>query len=160
MSQRSSRWGLFAVVAALTITFDQLTKVWTRASIHAARHVIGNTLVLVNACNPSTAFSLFPPGAPGARILLSTVAVGAAIAMVVWLWRTQSPGIAFTVSLGLLAAGALGNAIDRIAQGCVTDFVRISVGSYSWPAFNVADSALVAGIALMFIFGGPPKKRA
>jgi signal peptidase II len=65
----------------------------------------------------------------------------------VWLWRSRSRIVGF--GLGLIVGGALGNAYDRLAYGFVADFYRFHIGSFSWYVFNLADVAIVAGVALL-----------
>jgi signal peptidase II len=79
------------------------------------------------------------------------VALGCVIVTVlsVWLWRSQNTG--FNVGLGLLIGGALGNIVDRVRFGAVTDFLDFHVAGYHWPAFNVADVAVVFGVAILLL---------
>ena len=65
-------------------------------------------------------------------------------------WRSLDP-VLLLVSLALVVGGAIGNLIDRMSSGAVTDFIDVYVGSYHWPSFNVADSAISVGIVLMAI---------
>ena len=134
--------------AAAALAADQLTKAWARRAL-----VAGVTKPFVAfwswrlSFNPGTAFSIIT-GADGARVLLAVVGVVAAIVLAGYAWR-RAPSTAAAVGYGLCAAGALGNAIDRIAIGRVTDFILWSAGGHDWPIFNVADAALVAGVALL-----------
>src|SRR6516162_8866871 len=73
------------------------------------------------------------------------------IVLTYWLSRVESPLLA--VAIGLVIGGAIGNVIDRICFGAVVDFLDFHVGSWHWPAFNVADSAICVGVAVMLLDG-------
>ena len=74
-------------------------------------------------------------------VIVAVIAVG--------LWRTQSRMIG--TALGLIIGGALGNLLDRVRHGTVTDFLDFYLGAYHWPAFNVADAAVVSGVGLLIL---------
>ena len=104
-------------------------------------------LSLVMVWNRGVSFGMFADGGEAARWLLTVFAIGAAAGLVVWMRRQSLRRRA--LAMGLAAGGALGNAADRIAYGAVADFFDIHVGTLSWPAFNVADSAIVVGVAIL-----------
>ena len=81
--------------------------------------------------------------------ILSVVAVAVCIGLFVWLRRIDRPLIGW--GIGLVIGGAIGNVIDRARWGAVFDFADFHVGQWHWPAFNVADSAIVVGVGLMLI---------
>ncbi len=83
------------------------------------------------------------------RYLLLALALAAIVLLFVWLWRSRSRLSA--LALGLIIGGALGNAYDRWAYGAVADFFRFHVGDLSWYVFNLADVAIVAGVALLLL---------
>lgn len=89
-------------------------------------------------------------GTPG-RIVLTLIAVAATVFLLRWLARERRPLNA--VALGLLIGGAIGNGIDRIVHGAVVDFVLLHFGSFEWYVFNLADAAIVAGVALLLLGG-------
>jgi signal peptidase II len=101
--------------------------------------------------NPGSAFGLFA-GHPGlARIFLSVVGI-VAVGGMLWMLRKARPDQkVLHWALALVAGGAIGNLIDRIAYGVVTDFIVWAAGGHEWPVFNVADVVLVVGVGLMFI---------
>ena len=81
--------------------------------------------------------------------ILTGLAFAMAAGLAVWLWRTGD--FLLSMALGLVIGGAMGNAIDRLRYGGVTDFIDVYVGSYHWPTFNIADVAVVTGaFALVF----------
>ena len=81
--------------------------------------------------------------------VLSAVAVAVCIALFIWLRRSDRPLHGW--GIGLVIGGAIGNVIDRVRWGAVFDFADFYVGQWHWPAFNVADSAIVVGVGLMLI---------
>ncbi len=145
------RW----VWLSLAIVFlDRLTKalIETQTTETWRHEVIHNFFYLVHSRNPGIAFSLFAGSAsPALRILLIAGAV-AIIAVIAWLLVAGKNLTALNAAgLALLLGGATGNVTDRILHGSVTDFLEVFLGSYRWPAFNVADSAITIG-AFLLIF--------
>ena len=138
--QRRATW--FAVGVVVTFGIDQLTKLLVRDRI-APRERIDFLpgLDLVRARNEGIAFGFFP----GNRTVVAALTVFALVAIIAALVRFagQSPGVA--VGGGLLIGGSLGNLVDRIVHGAVTDFLD----PVRWPAFNVADVGIVAGAAII-----------
>jgi signal peptidase II len=100
--------------------------------------------------NPGSAFGLFS-SQTGARVFLSLVGIAAVIGMVVMVRKARPDQKVLHWALALVAGGAIGNLIDRIYYGVVTDFVLWQYGGHEWPVFNVADVVLVVGVGLMFI---------
>ena len=81
--------------------------------------------------------------------LLPLAALSIVAVLFYWLWRTADRQIA--TALGLITGGALGNIVDRVRHGAVTDFLDFHINNYHWPAFNFADSAIVCGVGLLLI---------
>ena len=150
-----SLWLSFGVLAADRATKFAIER-YTSASFR--RPIISDIVVLVHNQNPGIAFGVFSdsssPWLPP-LLLLSSAAV---MALLVWLLLTGRAGGWLAQSgLALILGGAAGNALDRLLHGRVTDFLEIGLGTYRWPAFNVADSAISIGAALVLIellFGG------
>ena len=143
------RW----VWLSLAIVFlDRLTKAWIETqTTESWRHqVIHNFFYLVHSRNPGIAFSLFAGSAsPVLRFLLIAGAI-AIIAIIAWLLvASHNLSSLNAAGLALLLGGATGNVTDRILHGGVTDFLEFFLGSYRWPAFNVADSAITVGAVLL-----------
>ena len=91
---------------------------------------------------------------PGNRVILTLIALAAFVLVIFYLRKTEPEQRRFQVALGLVGGGAIGNLIDRIAFGGVTDFLVFDLGFWPfnpWPAFNIADAALVVGVGLMAI---------
>ena len=136
-------------VAAFVLVADQLSKLAIIASIPfgGSVPVIGDLLILWHVRNTGAAFSLFEGG-----LVLFIVVTVVALGMVAYFHRTfLGRSRWFQVILGVILGGTLGNFIDRLRQGYVTDFVSVGVGDTRFPTFNVADSAVVCGIGLLVI---------
>jgi signal peptidase II len=140
---RAFRLGILLAIATLAI--DQAHKWWMLAVWRlkeGQRHVVAPFLDIVYVRNTGISYSLLPNLGQLPLILFALVA---AIALVVWMARVASALV--TASLGLIAGGAVGNAIDRLHLGGVADFFSFHVGSFYWYVFNIADVAIVAGVA-------------
>lgn len=135
------------------VVLDRATKAWFEAQTPEGwRHeVIGRLIYLVHSENPGIAFSMFADSSsPWARIALIAGAL-LIIAALAWLLVTGQGGIKACAGIALLLGGATGNVTDRILHGGVTDFLEVWIGSYRWPAFNVADSAITIGAILLMV---------
>ena len=155
------RYKLFATIGVLTILVDQLTKWLARDTlVHAGRSVtvIKGYWDWRLSFNTGSAFGMFA-GQAGSRIFLSIVGVAATVAIVLILRRAREDQKWMTAALALVAGGAIGNVIDRIVFGKVTDFVVWKLGKSEWPAFNIADCALVVGVAIMFLDVGREQRK-
>jgi signal peptidase II len=146
---------LFAVAGVVSIVLDQWTKVLARTHLKAmgpwrAKVIVPNYFDLRYSENTGVAFGMGQT-LPGGRIILTLVAVLALSLVGYYLKRSGPRQYRLHLALGLVGGGAIGNLIDRIAFGRVTDFIVWKVGQHEWPAFNVADAALVVGVALMAI---------
>jgi signal peptidase II len=140
-----TRLGLF--IAALVFAFDQLSKWWILRIVNLdEREPIQITpfLDLAMAWNKGVSYGLLSTEMQILLVVLSVVIAGT---LVVLLTNATKPLLA--ASYGLLIGGALGNALDRLLHGAVADFVHFHWGTYSWYIFNVADIAIVAGVAAL-----------
>ncbi len=147
-------------LAALIVLLDQATKLLVLARFaHGESLPVTPFFNLVLVYNKGAAFS-FLAGAQGWQTpLLIAIAIGA-IAIVSWmLWRNPAR-LMLDVGLTLILGGAIGNLIDRVAYGQVVDFLLFHLYGWSYPAFNVADSAITVGAALLIIESFLPGKRA
>ena len=145
------RWlGLSAVV----IMLDQITKsmVLAKLSLHE-RVPLLPFLDWTLAYNKGVAFSLFNQGMAWQRWGLASFAILIASVFVVWLARLPRHDKWSAAALSLVIGGALGNVIDRLRLGHVVDFVLVYWRDWHWPAFNVADSAICVGAALLLFAG-------
>jgi signal peptidase II len=147
-----SAWRWFALSAAI-VTADQLVK-WQVLAAFAPgeRREVTDFLNLVLVFNKGAAFSLLAQ-APGWQTpLLIGFALVAAVVVSVFLLRTDGSRM-MRAGLALILGGALGNVIDRLRFGHVVDFVDLHAMGMHWPAFNVADSAITLGAALLILDG-------
>ena len=145
--------GLAAAMAVLVL--DQLSKAAVRGYFtgHTAgeHENVTSFFNIVLIYNRGMSFGLFN-GAGGLNALVfSLVAAAIVTVLIYWLSRVESPLLA--VAIGLIIGGAIGNVIDRIRLGAVVDFLDFHIGSWHWPAFNVADSAICVGVAVMLLDG-------
>jgi signal peptidase II len=138
--------------AAIVLLLDQALKLWLLFAFDlASRGIVRLTpfLDLVLVWNRGISYGMFQQdGAMGQWVLLALTAL-AVVALLVWLTRAESRVL--VVSLGLIVGGAVGNAIDRLAYGAVADFALLHLTttsfSFKWYVFNLADAAIVAGVA-------------
>jgi signal peptidase II len=106
---------------------------------------------LTFAHNYGAAFSLWANGDGWQRYFLSSISVVASIAIIIWMFKTPLKRKFKLVSLTLILSGAIGNLIDRIANGFVVDFIDFHYQSFYWPIFNFADIFITVGVALLLI---------
>ncbi|MBN9090470.1 MAG: signal peptidase II [Reyranella sp.] len=148
--RRIDRVAMALVVATLVV--DQLSKQLLLGYLKeagAAVSVIDGFFRLVIVWNSGVSFGLLGGDRPLPAWLLSSVAIAVCIGLFVWLRRTDRPLTGW--GIGLVMGGAIGNVIDRARWGAVFDFADFHVNQWHWPAFNVADSAIVVGVGLMLI---------
>jgi signal peptidase II len=145
------RFGLPFTVAVIGL--DQATKYWVQAYFGAdgaTRHVdVTSFFMLVLAWNRGVSFSFLNGLGPWIVWVLTALALGVSGALITWMARARNRWAA--CGLGLIAGGALGNAIDRVRFGAVTDFLYFHLGDWYFPAFNVADSAITVGAVVIMI---------
>jgi signal peptidase II len=145
------RW-LWLTLAVVLL--DRATKAWFESqTVEGWRHeLIHNFVYLVHSRNPGLAFGILSDSASmGTRIVLILGSI-AIIAVLAWLLVTSKGGGTTAVAgLALLLGGATGNVTDRILHGAVTDFFEVWFSTYRYPAFNVADSAIAIGAALILL---------
>ena len=148
---RSVRLTLGLGVAALIVMLDQAVKWWILAVVMQPPRVIEVTSYfnLVLTWNRGVSFGMFSHGSAWMPYVWVGLAAAIGVFLVGWLWRTDRLWLAG--SLGLILGGAIGNAVDRLRFGAVADFLDFHVNSWHWPAFNIADSAISIGVALIII---------
>ena len=146
------RPGVIAAVAVLAL--DQASKLWLLFVFDIARHgavKVTPFFDLVLAWNVGISFGWFQNDSQIAQISLMVIKAVAVIVLAIWMARSRTP-IA-TLALGMIIGGAVGNGIDRFAYGAVVDFalfhLQIGGNTYNWYVFNLADSAIVAGVAAL-----------
>ena len=155
-----TRWKAYGLAAAV-FALDRLTKwiIETRMSVMDTLNVVPGFFDIIHSKNRGVAFSLFADSTSPWRTALLIVAALAALVLVGgMLWRGARLDRLTLYGLALILGGALGNVFDRIMWGAVTDFLDFYVGTLHWPAFNVADSAVVTGSGLLLLDMLKPKR--
>jgi signal peptidase II len=140
------------LIALVVLTLDRYTK-WLishRLTMHDSITVIPGFFRIIHAENPGAAFGIFAdspsPWKIGMLIVFSVIALFIVSAL---LWKASNVMTSTGVGLALILGGAIGNLWDRIVSHRVVDFLLFYIGRYEWPAFNVADSAIVVGACLL-----------
>jgi len=152
--------GLGLALLALTVLADQLSKSWVVSyfdagqlgavpALPAPQRVVLPFFNLVLTWNRGMSFGLFNRGAAWNAALFSVLAVAIVTALLIWLWRTESPLVA--AGIGLVAGGAVGNVIDRLRLGAVTDFLDFHWGDWHFATFNLADSGITVGVGVLLL---------
>jgi signal peptidase II len=147
-SKKSSLVWLWLTFIVLVI--DQATKHWVAASMDLYQSI--SLLPFFNITyvhNLGAAFSFLADQAGWQRWFFASIAFIASLIFVVWLARNPAQDKKLNIALALMLSGAVGNLIDRVLFGYVIDFLDFYVKSYHWPAFNIADSAIFLGAAIM-----------
>ncbi len=145
------------LIAAGVFVLDRITKlvIVRLVPLWESREVIPGFFNIVHTENAGAAFSLFGNMAPGWRRFFLIGSSATAAVVISWLlWRDGARAVAnrmVAVGLALILGGAVGNLYDRVIPGTVTDFLEFYVGSFRWPAFNVADSAISIGAGLILL---------
>ena len=158
------KWGLFSLIILLATALDQVTKflVLSKIDLHSSVPVISGFFNIVHTTNRGMAFGLFNSSGPGpAFYFLTGASVLAVILIVFWFFRLKEYEKPLIPALALILGGALGNLIDRLRIGEVIDFLDFRIGSYPWPAFNIADSCISVGtiwvVVCLLFFINPDK---
>jgi signal peptidase II len=142
----------FFVIAIIVLLLDRLAK-WAVASnirLHESVVVIPGFFQLTRVENTGAAFGLFADSSAQWKIgALVSFSVLALVVVSALLWKNSHSLSTTTIGLSLILGGAMGNLWDRMMSGRVVDFLDFYVGSYHWPAFNVADTAIVIGATLL-----------
>jgi signal peptidase II len=149
-------------ITALVIVLDQVSKWWVLERIMLPPRVFEITpfFNLVLTWNRGVSFGMFNTDSPLNAWILPLVAVAIIGALLVWLTRADRQILA--IALGSIIGGAIGNLIDRVRFGSVADFLDVHAFGYHWPAFNVADSAITIGVAVLIfdsVFGTAEHRR-
>jgi signal peptidase II len=153
--------GLGLALAALVAVADQLSKSWVIAFFDGASsggvsaagrsRVVTPFFNLVLTWNRGMSFGFFNQDSAWNVVLFSGLAAIIVAALLVWLWRTDSRLV--STGIGLVMGGAVGNVIDRLRLGAVTDFLDFHWGDWHFAAFNLADSGITVGVAFLLIDG-------
>ncbi len=152
------------IIAGLIVLCDRMTKwlVSQKISLHDSVDVIPGIFRLTHVQNQGAAFGLFSDSTSEWKVAMLIMFSIAALAVVsALLWKNGNAMNATAIALSLVFGGALGNLWDRVMSGRVIDFLDFYVGSHHWPAFNIADSAIVVGALLLLseIFLAPQEEK-
>jgi signal peptidase II len=150
-----------AIIIGAVVLLDFLTKSYIRArfSDFDIYPVIPRVFNIVHNENPGAAFGMLAEAGPWHAVLLVGISVVMLAVIGYLLWKPARPGASSALphselaqtALALVFGGALGNVLDRVFRGTVTDFLQVFIGSYEFPSFNAADSAITIGACLLII---------
>lgn len=154
MAHHARRTIIGIYMLAFIALADQVTKGLVLNSLPDVNHMrpLTSFLNLVLVWNKGVTFGMLSH--VGKNFMPFILVAIASVIMVMlgrWLWRTHETLVA--LALGAIMGGAIGNVIDRLHYGAVVDFIDFYYDTYHWPAFNLADSAIVVGVALLLIDG-------
>ncbi len=142
------------MVVAVTIVFaDQLTKWAIVEWVPLYDKIPLNSFInITHQKNPGAAWSFLANAGGWQRWFFVVLSTGVSVLITVWLWRIRNAGqMLLSAGLALVLGGAVGNLVDRILLGHVTDFIQVMFGSWAFPSFNVADAGISVGAALLII---------
>lgn len=143
-------WRWYAVAVAVLL-LDQITKHWVSASLTYGDPVVFTPFFNFTLLhNPGAAFSFLSEAGGWQRWFFTAVAALVSVVIVVWIARVAQRRWE-ALALALILGGAIGNLYDRVLLGHVVDFIVVHYKEYYWPAFNIADSAITVGAALLII---------
>ncbi|GGD66463.1 signal peptidase II [Lacimicrobium alkaliphilum] len=143
------RW-LWISMAVLVV--DQLTKVWVLSGMELYQSIaVMPFFNLTYVHNYGAAFSFLSDAGGWQRWFFTAIALTVSILILVWLKQTKREQVLLPCAFSCILGGALGNLYDRLVYGYVVDFLDFYVGNWHWPAFNIADSAIFIGAALLII---------
>jgi signal peptidase II len=154
MSSLSTSKKNYLLIALSVLTLDQWSKWMVERLLpeHVPHQIIPGYLALTHVKNTGVAFGLFAAhGSLWPTVLLTILGLVALTIVGIYFWKTPNDDRRMLIALSLILGGAVGNLLDRVASGQVTDFIDAYYKSYHWHTFNVADSAITIGICLMAI---------
>ena len=149
---------LMLLIALLIFVLDRWSKLTIEAHVRLGEHipVIPKVFWISHVLNIGAAFSMFE--GMNVRNALVGFSIVASIVVIVALWRVGRVISVTSIALSLILGGAVGNLYDRIKFSYVVDFLEVHIGSYHWPDFNLADSAIVTGACLLLLEMLRPQK--
>jgi lipoprotein signal peptidase len=149
---RNALTSLGAISAILVLAADQGSKYWILhvLDLPDLRQVyLLPVLNLTFVRNQGVTFGLLNGLGPWSHFVLAGIALIVVVALCLWLRRAENPLSA--AAIGAIAGGAVGNVIDRLRYGAVVDFIHAHIGEWSWYVFNIADAAIVCGVATLIL---------
>lgn len=148
-----------AAVGLLVFVLDQASKWWVLNELHLPERgsiALLPVLNLTMVWNQGVTFGLLHQQGAAGPWLLAAVALAVVVALTLWMRRAERVLVA--CALGAIAGGAVGNVLDRVRYGAVVDFVHAHAWGWSWYVFNLADAAIVCGVAVLFVDGLRPAR--
>jgi len=137
-------------LALAVLLADQLSKYWV---LHAAHLTDGHILIILPVLdfvllwNHGITFGILNGNGGITWVILAAIAIAVVSGLTAWLWTTKY--LTTTLAIGAIAGGAIGNVTDRLRYGAVVDFIQAHLGAYSFYVFNLGDSAIVCGVAVL-----------
>jgi signal peptidase II len=157
---RRNRLTLLGMLTGLAVlAADQASKWWILHGLNlpsVGQIVLLPVLNFTMVWNRGVTFGLFNGFGAWSYLVLAATALAVVVALAVWLRRAESALIA--VPLGAIAGGAVGNVLDRLRFGAVVDFIDFHIGGWHWYVFNVADAAIVCGVAALVLENFLPRR--
>jgi len=166
VNAKSARFVMWMVVATVVVIADQLTKWAIIEWVPLYDKVpLNSFLNITHQKNPGAAWSFLANAGGWQRWFFVALSSIVSVVIAVWLWRIRSQGqTVLAAGLALVLGGAIGNLIDRIVLGHVTDFIQVMFGSWAFPSFNVADAGISVGATFLIIdalfFSGKEERAA
>lgn len=146
---------VWLALSALVIVLDQLSKYWVLTSLpeYTAVPVIEGVWNWYRTYNTGAAFSFLSDAGGWQKYFFVVLAAGISGLLGYWLWRTPRDDWKTALPYALVIGGAVGNVVDRLIHGHVVDFIQWHWRGFYWPAFNIADAAIVGGAVGIALFG-------
>ena len=143
---------LWLLVSGTVVWADMVTKQWASEVLTLYRpHELNSWLSMTLAHNYGAAFSFLSDAGGWQRWLFTALSATVSVVLIIWVLRLPRREWCVGLALGLVIGGALGNLSDRVQLGYVIDFIDVHYRNWHWPAFNVADSAITCGVALLLL---------
>jgi len=149
------RYIFLAGVVGTIFVLDQVTKAWIQETmrLHESIPIIERFFSLTYIRNAGAAFGLFAEHGNGLRMaFFVTISIIAIVFLLTFFMRMPKEALLGRLSVAMVMGGALGNLVDRVRFGEVVDFLDFYIGTYHWPAFNVADSCISVGVSLLILY--------
>jgi signal peptidase II len=139
-------------VSAAIVVLDQYSKVLVDSALELHRSIeLLPSLAIRKIYNSGAAFSFLSDASGWQRWFFITLALLVVVVLITWLYRLPRNQVRLALALSLVLGGAVGNLIDRVFYGYVIDFIDVYYASWHWPTFNIADSAITVGAALLLL---------
>jgi signal peptidase II len=146
-------FALWLSLAAVIVILDQATKSMIVKWVGLYEKIPVNSFInITHQRNTGAAFSFLAEASGWQRWFFIVLAAAVSAYIAWWLWRIRSEAqVVLSAGLALVLGGAIGNVIDRVMLGSVVDFIQVYIGSWPFPSFNIADSAITVGAAFLII---------